>query len=371
MRNKLRILHIIPNFGHGGAERLVVDLMKAIDREQFEVAAVSLYPKGDTILEQELEDNGLKVYFLNKHLGLDLHMIPQLCRVFRTFRPDVVHTHLSVLRYALLPMLLFRVPVRVHTVHNVAQKEVDRIGKLVHWIAFQLCGVVPVSISQEVARTVRSVYGRGVGTPVIYNGIFTERFASISSQNKLKVSNNIVLLHVGRFAPQKNHMLLVEAFSRALKEYSSMELWLVGDGPLRPAVEDAVRERGMERSVVFWGIVPKVEEVLEETDIFVLSSDWEGLPLVALEAMAAGKPVISTNVGGVPELVENGVTGFLVPPKDPDALTNAILRLARDPQLRKQMGLAAKRHAIERFDISRTIRLHEDLYLKLWRRNKG
>ncbi len=150
-----------------------------------------------------------------------------------------------------------------------------------------------------------------------------------------------------------------------------MELWLVGDGPLRPAVEDAVRERGLERSVVFWGIIPRVEEVLRDADIFILSSDWEGLPLVAVEAMAAGKPVISTSVGGVPELVEKEVTGFLVPPKDPDALASAILRLARDPQLRKQMGLAAKKHAVERFDISRTIRLYEDLYLKLWRRSRG
>lgn len=368
---KIRVLHIIPNFGPGGAERLVVDLMKAIDRERFEVAAVSLYPKSDTILEQELEDSRLKVYFLNKHLGLDLRMIPQLCRVFRTFRPDVVHTHRYVLRYALIPMLLFRVPVRVHTVHSVAQKEVDRIGKLVHWVSFRLCGVVPVSISQEVARTVRSIYGLGIDIPVIYNGVFTERFAFSSSQNKPRVNNKIVLLHVGRFAPPKNHMLLVEAFSRALKEYSSMELWLVGDGPLRPAVEDAVRERGLERSVVFWGIIPRVEEVLRDADIFILSSDWEGLPLVAVEAMAAGKPVISTSVGGVPELVEKEVTGFLVPPKDPDALASAILRLARDPQLRKQMGLAAKKHAVERFDISRTIRLYEDLYLKLWRRSRG
>lgn len=361
---KTRVLHIIPNFGPGGAERLVVDLMEATDRDRFKVAAVSLYPESGTILEQEIRRKGLKVHFLGKHRGLDLRMIPRLCRVMRCFRPDVVHTHRYVLRYALLPALLCRVPVRVHTVHNVAEKEVDGIGKLVHWLAFRLGGVVPVSISQEVARTVRKNYGRAVGTPVIYNGIPTARFAR-PARERTAGARGLVLLHIGRFAPQKNHRLLVEGCALASREYPSMQLWLVGEGPLRAEVERLVREKGLEERVLFLGVRSDVPELLAAADIFVLPSDWEGLPLVVVEAMAAGKPVIASAVGGVPELIEQERTGMLVPAGDPEALAQAILRLARDPELRRRVGEAARASAVERFDIGRTAREYGELYLRL------
>jgi sugar transferase (PEP-CTERM/EpsH1 system associated) len=365
MTRKVRVLHIIPNFGPGGAERLVLDLMEATDKERFEVAAVSLYPESGTILEREIKKKGLKVYFLNKHRGLDLRMIPQLYRVLRTFCPDVIHTHRYVLRYTLLPTLLCRIPVRVHTVHNVAQKETDQIGKLVHWISFRLGKVVPVSISKEIANTVRAVYGQDIYTPVIYNGIPITRFVSSASQDFTKEEKDVVLLNVGRFAPQKNHLLLVEAFALAVKEYPAMKLWLVGDGPLKPAVEKIIVEMGLERKVLFLGVRDDVPRLLAATDLFVLSSDYEGVPLSVLEAMAAGKPVVATAVGGVPELVEDGVTGVLVPPRNPEALAKGILRLAKDADLRQRMGKAARERALERFDISRTAREYEALYLKL------
>ena len=365
MTRKVRVLHVIPNFGPGGAERLVVDLMEATDKERFEVAAVSLYPESGTILEKEIKEKGLKVYFLNKHRGLDLRMIPQLYRVFCSFRPDVVHTHLYVLRYTLLPALFCRIPVKVHTVHTVAQKEVDGVGKLVHRIAFRLANVVPVSISQEVANTVQTVYGRGIYTPVIYNGIPITRFVSSARQDNAKKEKDVVVLHVGRFAPPKNHLLLVEAFALAVKEYPKMRLWLVGDGPLRPAVEKVVKEKGLDNKILFIGVVPNVEDFLADCDVFVLSSDFEGFGIVIAEAMAAGKPVVATGVGGVPELVEDGVTGILVPPCNPEALAKGILRLAKDSDLRQRMGKAAQERALERFDIARTAREYEALYLRL------
>lgn len=365
MTEKVRVLHILPNFGPGGAERLVVNLMEAADKERFEVAAVSLYPESGTILEKEIKEKGLKVYFLNKHRGLDLRMIPQLYRLFRSFRPDIVHTHLYVLRYTLFPTILCRIPVRVHTVHTVAHKEVDRIGKIVHWIAFHLGGVVPVSISREVANTVRVVYGQGVYTPVIYNGIPTTHFVSEAGQNNVRLKKDMVLLHVGTFAPQKNHLLLIEAFALAVKEYPMMQLWLVGDGPLRPDIEKLTKEKGLEGKVLFLGLRDDIPKLLSNSDIFLLPSAWEGVPLTVLEAMAAGKPVIATAVGGVPELVKDGETGILVPPGDPQALVQAILPLVKDPMLRERMGKEGQRRAIERFDITQTAREYEELYIGL------
>ena len=359
---RVRILHVIPNFGPGGAERLLVNLLEEFDRERFEVAAVSLYPETGTILEREIREKGLKVYYLNKHKGPDPRMVPQLWNIFQDFRPDVVHTHLSVLRYTLLPALFCRVPVQVHTVHNIAQKEVDQVGKLVHWFAFRLAGVVPVSISQEVAVTVRNLYGHEIETPVIYNGIPTGRFSAYTNR---KDENNTILLHVGRFSLQKNHKLLIEAFALAVKECSRLRLWLVGDGELKSDIEKLVAEKGLSSYVSFLGIRADVAELLGQCDIFALPSDWEGVPLTVLEAMAAGKPVIATAVGGVPELVKDGETGILIPPQDTKSLAQAILKLATNPELGQQMGQRGQTRAKEQFDIARTTRNYESLYMEL------
>jgi len=360
----MRVLHILPNFGPGGAERLVVDLMEAMDKERFEVAAVSLFPESGTMLEQEIREKGLKVFFLNKRLGPDPKVMVSLYRLIRDFKPHVVHTHRYVLRYALLPILRNHVPIRVHTVHNVAHKEVDAAGKWAHKLAFRFFGVVPVSISQEVATTIKAVYGTRIRTPVIYNGIPTERFLNVAPVGPKE--QTVVLLHVGRFAPQKNHFLLVRGFAQAFEQYPAMELWLVGDGSLRPEVERQVQEAGLQERVRFLGLRKDVPKLLAQADMLLLPSDWEGVPLVVLEAMAAGKPVVATRVGGIPELVEDGLTGILVPPQDPQALAAAIVRLVQDAELRRKMGEAGRRRALEQFDIRKTARQYEKLYLKLW-----
>ncbi len=146
-----------------------------------------------------------------------------------------------------------------------------------------------------------------------------------------------------------------------------MELWLVGDGPLRPVVEKTVVEMGLEGRVLFLGVRNDVPKLLACSDVLVLSSEYEGAPLTVLEARQAGKPVIATAVGGVPELVEDGVTGILAPPRNPEALAQGILRLAKDADLRQRMGKAAQQWALERFDIARTAREYEALYLRLLR----
>lgn len=365
MTKKTRILHVIPNFGPGGAERLLVNLLEAFDHARFEVEAVSLYPESGTILEKEIGEKRFKVHFLNKHRGLDLRMFPQLCRLFRGFRPHVVHTHRYALRYTLLPALLRRVPLQIHTVHSVAQKEVDRFGRLVQQIAFRSSQVIPVSISSQVSSTVRALYGYGVHTPVIYNGIPIAEFVFAQEKNGAGSERHVVLLNVGRFAAPKNHLLLIQAFALAVKDYPAMQLRLVGDGGLRPVVEKSVAEMGLEEKVLFLGMRDDVPGLLAGSDLFVLSSDYEGVPLAVLEAMATGKPVVSTAVGGIPELVEEGITGCLVPPRDPQALAQRILHLAGDPLLRQCMGKAARERALRRFDIARTAREYEALYLEL------
>lgn len=369
MKRKMRVMHVIPTFGTGGAERLVVDLLEASDREQYELAVVSLYPEIGTMLEKEIRMKSHRVIFLDKHLGIDLGLIPKLYRLFRRFKPDVLHTHLYVLRYTLLPALISRIPVLVHTVHTTAENEVVGVARLVHYGAYLLGAVVPVSISSVIAQSVRAVYGSGIETPVIYNGVSTPRFSfAVHQENETSTGKGVLILHIGRFSPEKNHKLLADAFAQAVEEVPNMRLRFVGAGKLRSDVQKAVSDLGLKDKVFFLGIRADVAELLAECDFLILSSDYEGVPLTVIEAMVAAKPVVATAVGGVPELVEDGVTGLLVPPRDSKALARAIIRLANDQGLRQIMGQEGRKRALVRFDISNTARSYEALYSRLLNR---
>lgn len=365
---KLRVLHIIPTFGIGGAERMVVNLLKAFNHEKFEVAACSLYSEASTFFEKQLKECKIPVYYLGKHKGLDLRMIPRLYHLFRTFKPDIVHTHLYAMRNAIVPIIICHIPLRFHTLHTIACKETDRIGRVINWIAFYFCKVIPISISQEVAKTAYNLYH--VKTPIIYNGISINCFQSQKNirsfyrkKENLKESD-IIFVHVANFSPQKNHQLLIKAFEQAVKQCPNLKLLLVGDGELRIKMEKFVNEEKLEQNVYFLGLRQNISELLTTCDIFILSSDWEGTPMTILEAMSAGKPIIVTAVGGVPELVKDNVTGLLVPPKNAQALVKAMLRLANNPILREKMGRQGQRNALERFDINQIARQYEELYLK-------
>jgi glycosyltransferase involved in cell wall biosynthesis len=372
---RVRVLHVLPNFGLGGAERMAMHLLLHLDRSRYEVAAVSLYDPQGTDIEAQLEQAGVKVWFLGKRLGFDPRMYGRLGRVIGEFKPDVVHTHLYVIRYLLPWILGHGTRVWVHTVHTVAEKEVDRVGQWVHRLAFRM-GVVPVAIAEEVAQSIKRVYGL-TSVPLIPNGIPLSLYTLNEEASRAWRSqegyreDELLFVSVARLSPQKDPLGLLRAFAIAASHVSGLRLLLVGDGPLRSEVEDQVRRMGLDEQVRFLGVRMDVPAILATADVFVLSSHWEGNPLSIMEAMAAGKPVIATAVGGVPELVENGVSGILVPPRTPDALAEAMILLAREAVLRRKMGEVARQRALERFGVDRMAREYERLYLKLLKRRSG
>jgi glycosyltransferase involved in cell wall biosynthesis len=163
---------------------------------------------------------------------------------------------------------------------------------------------------------------------------------------------------VGRLAPAKNPGSLLEAF-RALTGGS---LIFVGSGPLRPRLEESVRRHGLGGRVLFLGWRDDVVAILRAADIFALPSRWEGLPFAVIEAMMAELPVVATGVGGVPELVDEGRTGLLVPTESPGALAQALRRVAEDPSLRRRMGQAGRARALARFTVERMVRETLEVY---------
>lgn len=363
--SKIRILQIIPSLDIGGAQKLVVDLVKNINREEFYVAVCVLGRRQNTFLEEELVRKGIPIFFLNIRWAFHPSTIRRVSRLFADFKPDVIHTHLRAIRYTIIPSHFCGIPVHIHTIHSLAKYDTSILYRWLNRIAFKYLGVKPVSVSREVARTVKEVYG--VESVVIYNGVST---AEYHFEYKKSLNGEIRLLNVGKFKKAKNHFLLVEAFAKAMSKEPRLRLVLAGDGSLRKRVEMKVKRLGLKDKVDFLGWRSDTPLLLENCDVFVLSSDWEGFGSVLVEAMASGKPIVATKVGGVPEVVEDGVTGFLVPPQDSDALASAILRLAKDEKLRKMMGNKGRERVVEEFDISLTARRYEQLYKEALGREK-
>jgi glycosyltransferase involved in cell wall biosynthesis len=370
------VFQILPSLVVGGAERLVVHLVEHLSRERFAPVCICLESPLGTHYEARVRASGAPLYFLGKGAGASGSVLRQLNALFRQYRPAVVHTHIIGLNYAYPLMLRYRTPARVHTVHSFAQREVGvRVGAWVRQLAFRyrLGGVVPVAVADEVRASIQQLYGYP-DPPLIPNGIPTDEYAPDPDRRvQWRQAHGIepyatVLVHVGRFAPPKNHALLVEAFTQVRAD-APLDLLLVGGGELENAVREQVAGLGLQGRVRFLGVRADVADILRASDVFVLSSRVEGNPLSVMEAMAAGLPVVSTAVGGVPELVREGVTGLLVPSEDAGALAQAMQALVDDPVRRRAMGAAARQHAVAHFDIRHTVRGYEQLYEALLKRS--
>jgi glycosyltransferase involved in cell wall biosynthesis len=348
---------------------MIGNLLPLMDKDRFEVVLASLYDAPPQGLEPVLDQTEIPVYHLGKRPGFDPRILWRLDRLLAAFRPSVVHTHLGALHYALAPALWRHVPVLVHTIHNVARKEGRGFFRIPRHLAFRL-GVVPVAIGQEVARTIAATYRRP-DVDIVRNGIPVHAIAAASASRdamraRVGLAPDMVLFfNVGRLCEQKDHATLIEAFAAGAARDPRARLFLAGDGELREPLQVLARTLGVEGRVRFLGMREDVPDLLAAADIFVLSSRWEGSPLAVMEAMTAGKPVVATAVGDVPELVDHLVNGFLAPPGDIERLADAMYKLAGDPELRRQMACQAARKAASHFDAGSMVRGYEGLYGKL------
>jgi glycosyltransferase involved in cell wall biosynthesis len=364
--NRSRVLHILANLGTGGAERMVAHIATGLDPQRFEVAVVSISKPFGTDVEQLLADAGVKVWYLGKGLGFDYRIYAKLHRVLREYRPDIVHTHVHVLRYTLPSMLYFKPALMLHTVHNVAEREVEPRGRWLQRFAFNH-GIVPVAVAQEVAASLQRLY-KIPPCLVVGNCIPTDLYAFPKTPRaewraKEGFQDSDVLFGcVARFAPQKNHALMLQSFAQGPASDPRAHLVLSGAGALLEPAKAQARDLGLADRVHFLGVRTDIPDVLAAMDVFVLSSDWEGNPLSVIEAMAAGLPTVSTAAGGVPELIESGKEGFVVPLGDLDGLAKSMTFLLNHKLVRQTMGAAAARRARDKFDVSVMVRAYEHLY---------
>jgi glycosyltransferase involved in cell wall biosynthesis len=359
------IVHVLSSYGVGGQERVALDLAAGQVRRGHRVSVVSLAPPPDGPLAAEFRDAGVGVLTVAKGRGLDPTLAARLALQFRTLRADVVHTHNPQPLIYGAPAARLAGAVAIHTKHGMNPG--SRGNMLLRRAAARgVSAFVAVSeVTAEQARAQRDCpLDRLVVVP---NGIRLERFAPdadrrVAMRAELGIPAGAwVVGTVGRVDEYKNHPLLVRAMAPMLGERH--RLVIIGDGPAREALDAAVAALPEPRWCHVLGRRMDVDKLLPGLDVFALPSSSEGLPLVVPEAMAVGLPIVATAVGGLPTVVDDGVTGLLCP-VDEAALRGHLSTLAGDRERARAMGARAREVALARYSAERML----DDYLALYER---
>jgi glycosyltransferase involved in cell wall biosynthesis len=359
-----RIVLLVTLAETGGAQTYVASLLAPLARD-FDVVVAA---HGDGPVREAARSAGVRFLPLT-HVRRpvspwrDLLGLLELMKLLRRERPHIVHVN-SAKAAALgrIAAWLARAPIRVYTVHGWAfLAERGLASAAYRWVerALRPLTTVTVCVSENERRAGLAARACDeMTTVVIRNGVGPTAVGPVGAP-----AARPRLVMVGRLQAPKDPLTFVRAL--ATLGGQDFDALLVGDGPERALVEEEVRRLGIEALVRLLGERSDVPELLRRADIFVLSTRSEGLPLSVLEAMAAGLPVVASNVGGVPELVIDGETGLLVPPGDPHSLAGAIERLLGDPRLSRRFGEAGRARVAEHFDLAAVQHAHLDLYRHL------
>ena len=356
---KIKVAIVLPYFGSGGADKMVAQLAAGISRETYQTEVFCVYgePQGNH-MEQLLQSKGVPVHYIKKGLGFSVSAMTRLYRALKDFGPDVVHTHLYACLYAFPWPLIHRVPY-LHTFHLPPELENKRfLRRVISRLLIGMKVMTPVAISHQNQKFLCAYYGRSEKQiPVVYNPVELSKFCAHSKTG----TDVFTFITAGRFSAQKNQKMMYRAFAAFLKKGYDARLVMLGRGEEEENLKTLASGLGIDDRIDYPGFVPNVEDYLTNADVFLLSSDYEALPLAVLEAMAAGLPVISTDVGGVCDIVTDN--GILLPAGDVDAMVRAMEKLYLDADTRRQMAAASVRN-VQAYDVSNTVSGYCALYSK-------
>ena len=344
---KIKVLHLITELDIGGAEKVLLSLVKKLDRDKYQV--IVAYLKGEGKLAEDFRDAGIKVFNLKMRNRVDLGAIIYLYRLLKKGNIKILHTHLiQADMCGFLAGKMAGVPIIISTKHNP-----DEFRKKFS-IPVRLDGIFGNHSDRIIALShavkdfrVKSEKICEDKFTVIHNGIDLEEFnLDVDAGAKKKelgidLSSKIVGM-VGRLDHQKGHRFFLQAMPEIVKAVPDVKFLIVGDGPLRGKLEELGREFKVERQVIFTGSRRDIPELISIMDVFVLPSISEGFGNVLLEAMAMGKPVVASRVGGIPEIVTPGLNGLLVEPARPSEMASSVLKLLKDPGEAKRLGEAGR-----------------------------
>ena len=375
----VRLLYFLNSPGvPGGVEEHVAELALRLPEDRFTVTI--LCPSACRAFFEPLARTGRRVIALDIYRPRHLQAMSQFVRLLRLEAIDIVHSHqFAATMYAAPLARLAGVPMIVETPHV---REAWRRGWLKRSYLIDRLIYTAVDRFVAVSRANQRHLTEGKGCRPdrivqIYNGRDLNAFSpDADGRARARASlgitgEELLLVHVGRLAEQKGHRYLLDAYASVRRQVPGARMAFVGDGERRADLERLVRERGWAGDVLFTGYQSAVRDFLAAADIVVLPSLFEGLPLVAVEAGAMGRPMVATDVDGTSEVILDGVTGLLVPPADSGRLAQALICLAGDPARREDMGAAARKFVVERFGIEQHVAQHAAFYADLMADRRG
>ena len=373
-KQKIKVMHLVGALGLGGIERLVTDMCRVlVNKGGYDVSVCCVTARAGSFLEDILQ-LGVPVYECSIRKGF-VRFVGEFKRLLQTVRPDIVHSHVnwSVL-WQIMAAKRAHVPSIMMTQHNTfAPNALQRARQRAYEIVSR--PDIRTAVSDSVAANMASnLWRRKKDILVIANGVDLSVFNDVkvrSAEAKKLIGfggRTQIVGTVGSLSRQKGHKYLVEAARLVLDAGVDCRFALVGGGELREPLKKQVKELDLTDNFVFMGRRRDIPELLRAMDVFVLPSLWEGQGIALVEAMAAGLPCIGSAVGGIPEVLDAGRAGILVPPKDPKALADAIVRVLTDNELASRLRTTAKDRAKE-FSIEACVAKYEELYRRLLTRN--
>jgi glycosyltransferase involved in cell wall biosynthesis len=369
---RINVLHIYQNSKIGGIQQQILSVVRGYDREKFNPAVCCFGPKME--LGEEIEKAGIDFVALNRqrYNKFSIGIIVDLYRLMKEKNIHVLRTHkYRANLYGRIAGKLAGVPVIIASEHNIYRDEKEKrfirraTNKILAMVTDKMV-TVSDAIRKDILRYDRVSPSKIM---VLHNGVDTERFkAGVNFSDTRKQfamsKDDVVIGFVGRLVINKGLNYLIEAVA-LLKKNDNVKLLIVGDGSLMEELKQMAKDKGLEESVIFTGLRRDITDILSSIDIFVLSSIKEGFPNSLLEAMAMGKPVVATAVGGIPEVIDHEINGLLVQPVDIEGLAAAIKTVIDNPLMAKNMGIAARDFIVKNYSIIATVRKWEALYKSL------
>ena len=355
----MRVLHVVATGQRRGAEMFASDLVRALDRAGgYEQEVAVLRDPWPPAVRYEarvvrMPASGRSVPILR----IDRGTLTSIRRRIELFRPDVVHAHGAEAFKYLAVGAPSNVPIVYRRIGTAPRSITRGMRRLAHAALLRRSDRV-VAVAESVRRETIETFGVPDGRVVtIPRGVDPERLAPRRGRTEVRTELGVsrsapVAVTVGALSPEKDPIAHLEVFRALRRSWNDLVYLFVGDGPLRRELDEAICDQALEPGVRVLGTRSDVGDLLEASDVLVLASRTEGMPGCVIEAGMAGVPAVAFGVAGVPEVVVDGVTGYVVPPGDHDRLAERVSHLLADPSRREEMGRAAREHYRGAYDIT-------------------
>ncbi len=362
VRRRRTVMQVTWSLVAGGAETYALTVASGLDASKYRSVMCGIDQGG--ALEPEVRRRGVPYHIMNRRPGVDWRLMGRMFQLLRREKVDVIHTHhLNQLLYSVVAARLLGIRI-VHTEHSVEMYKSRKLRWMLRLLSIFCHRVTAIGADGE--RVLREKVGIPAGKLEIVRaavdlGRFNVPRAAAREALGLKPADRAAVI-VARLFPEKNHRLLLAAFAEAAARVPDAKLLIVGDGVEQAAIEEVIAKLNLGGRVAMLGVRRDIPQILAGADVFVLSSDREGLPIAVLEAMAAGLPVIATSVGDLPLVVKDGQTGLLVPRRDVGELAKALVRLLGDAEPCERMGRGGRELVSEAYSLDQLVKRHSELY---------